>query len=65
MWQVPYIASSLEGVNIGTNGHRDLFDWVTTQLKKLNDQHDVVQLLKPTSLALHVLHIVLVVHNFM
>ena len=45
MWQVPYIASSFGGVKLGTNGHKDMFDWVTIQLTKLNDQHDVVQLL--------------------
>ena len=52
MWEVPYIASSLRGVKLGENGHRDMFDWVTIQLTKFNDQRDVVQFLKPTSLAL-------------
>lgn len=49
---VPYIASSLGDVKLGTDGRKDLFDWVTRQLTKLNDQPDVVQLLKPTSSAL-------------
>lgn len=49
---VPYIASSLGDVKLGTDGRKDLFDWVTRQLTKLNDQPDVVQLLKPTSFAL-------------
>ena len=52
VWKDPYIASSLEGVKIDTNGHKYMFDWVTIQLTKLNDQRDVVQLLKSTSLAL-------------
>ena len=65
MWQVQYIDSSLEGVRIDTNGYRDMFDSVTIQPTKLNDQRDVVQLLKPISLALQVWHIVLLVHNFM
>ena len=54
LWKVPYIASSLGGVKLGTNGHINLFDWVTIQLTKLNDQRDVVELLKPTSLALQI-----------
>ena len=54
VWQVPYIASSLVGVNLGSNGHRDPFDWVTIQLTKLNDQRYVVQLRKLRSLALQV-----------
>ena len=33
----------LGGVKLGTNGHKYLFDWVTIQLTKLNDQRDVVQ----------------------
>lgn len=49
---VPYIVSSLGDVKLGTDGRKDLFDWVTRQLTKLNDQPDVVQLLKPTSSAL-------------
>ena len=35
----------LGGVKLGTNGHKYLFDWFTIQLTKLNDEHDVVQLL--------------------
>ena len=31
---------------LATNGHRGLFDWITIQLTKLNDQGDVLQLLK-------------------
>ena len=52
MWKVPYIDLSLGGVKLGRNGHRDMFDWGTIQLTKLNDQRDGVLLLKLTSLAL-------------
>ena len=65
MWHVPYISSSWGGVKRGTNGHKDLFVWVTIQITKLNDQRDVVQLLKLTSLSLSVWYIVLVVHIFL
>ena len=44
----------LGGVNVSTNGHRGMFDWVIIQLTKLSDQRNVVQLLKLISLALWV-----------
>ena len=45
MWKVPYIASSLGGVKLGKNGHKDLFDWVTIKITKLNDHCGVVHYL--------------------
>eukprot|EP01018_Ginkgo_biloba_P025077 Gb_07658 [translate_table: standard] len=49
---VPYIASALGDAKLGADGRKDLFDWLARQLTKLNDQPDVVLLLKPTSSAL-------------
>ncbi|XP_057833318.2 protein MOR1-like isoform X1 [Cryptomeria japonica] len=49
---VPYIASALGDVKLGADGRKDLFDWLSRQLTKVNDQPDFVQLLKPTASAL-------------
>ncbi|KAH9313886.1 hypothetical protein KI387_022513, partial [Taxus chinensis] len=49
---VPYVASALGDVKLGADGRKDLFDWLSRQLAKVNDQPDFVQLLKPTASAL-------------
>lgn len=49
---VPYIILALSDAKLGADGRKDLFDWLARQLTKLNDQPDIVQLLKPTASAL-------------
>ncbi|KAH9313334.1 hypothetical protein KI387_028369 [Taxus chinensis] len=49
---VPYIGSTLSDVKLGADGRKDLFDWLAKQLTKLNDQPDLIQLLKPAASAL-------------
>ena len=36
--QVPYIASALGDVELGADGHKDPFDWLSRQLTKVDDQ---------------------------
>ncbi|CAL5409801.1 unnamed protein product [Camellia sinensis] len=49
---VPYITTALMDAKLGTEGRKDLFDWLSRQLSGLNDFPDAVNLLKPTASAM-------------
>eukprot|EP00252_Welwitschia_mirabilis_P027944 TRINITY_DN9838_c0_g1_i1.p1 TRINITY_DN9838_c0_g1~~TRINITY_DN9838_c0_g1_i1.p1 ORF type:complete len:2078 (+),score=475.99 TRINITY_DN9838_c0_g1_i1:649-6234(+) len=49
---VPHITIALADPKLGAEGRKDLFDWLSRQLAKINDQPDMIQLLKPTASAL-------------
>ncbi|CAL5412185.1 unnamed protein product [Camellia sinensis] len=49
---VPYITTALMDVKLGTEGRKDLFDWLSRQLSGLSDFPDAVNLLKPTASAM-------------
>ncbi|GMP72550.1 hypothetical protein CsSME_00030538 [Camellia sinensis var. sinensis] len=49
---VPYITTALMDAKLGTEGRKDLFDWLSRQLSGLSDFPDAVNLLKPTASAM-------------
>ncbi|GAB2298703.1 Protein MICROTUBULE ORGANIZATION 1, variant 2 [Dionaea muscipula] len=48
---VPYITAALTDNKVGAEGRKDLFEWITKQLIRLNDFPDAVHLLKLTASA--------------
>ncbi|GAB2232981.1 hypothetical protein Droror1_Dr00002194 [Drosera rotundifolia] len=48
---VPYTSVALTEPKIGAEGRKDLFEWITKQLIRLDDFSDAVHLLKPTASA--------------
>ncbi|XP_050288115.1 protein MOR1 isoform X4 [Quercus robur] len=49
---VPYITAALTDTKHGTEGRKDLFDWLTRQLSGLSDFSDAIHLLKPACSAM-------------
>ncbi|KAH7654180.1 cytoskeleton-associated protein 5 [Dioscorea alata] len=49
---VPYVTVALAEPKIGAEGRKDLFDWLSKHLSKINDLPDAIHLLKPTASAL-------------
>ncbi|KMZ71606.1 Protein MOR1, partial [Zostera marina] len=49
---VPYITTALVDSKIGAEGRKDLFDWLSKHLSKVNDSSEALHLLKPTAAAL-------------
>ncbi|KAI8015335.1 putative LRR receptor-like serine/threonine-protein kinase RFK1 [Camellia lanceoleosa] len=50
--QVPYITTALMDAKLGTEGRKDLFDWLSRLLSGLSNFPDAVNLLKPTAFAM-------------
>ena len=51
---MPYITTALMDAKLGTEGRKDLFDWLSRQLSGLSNFPDAVNLLKPTASAMTV-----------
>ncbi|KAJ3669122.1 hypothetical protein LUZ60_011072 [Juncus effusus] len=49
---VPYIAAALADPKTGAEGRKDLFDWLSKHIPKLNDSSEALLLLKPSANAL-------------
>ncbi|XP_074307660.1 protein MOR1-like isoform X2 [Silene latifolia] len=49
---IPYITAALSEPKLGAEGRKDMFEWLSRQLSRLNDFSDAVHLLKPTSVAM-------------
>ncbi|XAR66434.1 hypothetical protein NMG60_11012669 [Bertholletia excelsa] len=49
---LPYITTALTDAKLGADGRKDLFDWLSKQLKGLIDFPDIIHLLKPASVAM-------------
>ncbi|XP_073114484.1 protein MOR1 isoform X2 [Elaeis guineensis] len=49
---VPYITVALAEPKLGTEGRKDLFDWLSRHLAKINESSDALHLLKPAASAL-------------
>ncbi|GAV88428.1 HEAT domain-containing protein/CLASP_N domain-containing protein [Cephalotus follicularis] len=49
---VPYITAALTDTKLGTEGRKDLFDWLSRQLSSLSDFADAGHLLKPAASAM-------------
>lgn len=49
---IPYVATALMDPKLGTEGRKDLFDWLSRQLSGLSDFSDAVHLLKPAGSAM-------------
>ncbi|KAJ1686606.1 hypothetical protein LUZ63_017996 [Rhynchospora breviuscula] len=49
---VPYIAAALADPKTGSEGRKDLFDWLSKHIPKLNDSSEALLLLKPGASAL-------------
>ncbi|GAB4831233.1 Protein MICROTUBULE ORGANIZATION 1 [Ancistrocladus abbreviatus] len=49
---VPHLTAALTDTKIGSEGRKDLFEWLAKQLARLNDFPDAIQLLKPTATAM-------------
>ncbi|GMP87609.1 hypothetical protein CsSME_00039911 [Camellia sinensis var. sinensis] len=52
MTHVPYITTALMDAKLGTEGRKDLFDWLSRQLSGLSNFPNAVNLLKPTASAM-------------
>lgn len=51
---MPHVAAALMDAKIGTEGCRDLFEWLSRQLAGFNDFTGAIQLLKPVATAMTV-----------
>ncbi|KAG1338209.1 protein MOR1 [Cocos nucifera] len=49
---VPYITVALAEPKLGAEGRKDLFDWLSRHLAKINESSDALHLLKPAASAL-------------
>lgn len=49
---LPYVTAALSESKLGAEGRKDLFEWLSRQLSKLNDFPDAVHLLKPAATAM-------------
>ncbi|OAY83553.1 protein MOR1 isoform X1 [Ananas comosus] len=49
---IPYITVALADSKLGAEGRKDLFDWLSKHLLKMNDSPDAMQLVKPAVSAL-------------
>lgn len=49
---IPHVLPALVDVKISADGRKELFEWLTKQMVKVNDQAELVQLIRPIASAL-------------